>query len=301
MMAKSWILASLILLVPLKAAAAEPTGLGFIVTVDLAKSARPQTTLKETKQALERRLEEAGSPDALVKPSRYKKNLLIVVVPNTEDPERILRLVQPTGFLELRLVRFPALGGMAREEILYHFGGRLPAHLEILEQRVRGDGAKVTGKVFYAVERRPLITSANIETARPDRGQNDNPIVEIRFTEDAAEVLGKETEANIGSSLAFVLDGKVVSAPVIRARIEDEGILEGSFTEAEVDELAMLLRAGPLPAPVQVGSVSYSKALPSRQVRYTFFGGCAFIFLLFLATLVWLYRRSDPARRARPE
>lgn len=298
-MAKSWVLASLILLVPLKTAAAKPTSLMFDLTVDLTKAARPQTALKETERALERRLDEAGVPDAVVEPGGYAKNHLVVSVPNTEDPERILRLVQPTGFLELRLVRFPALGGMAREEILYHFGGRLPAHLEILEQRVRGDGAKVTGKVSYAVERRPLITSADIETARPGLGQHDNPSVEIRLTEDAAEVLGKATEANIGSPLAFVLDSKVVSAPVIRARMEDEGILEGRFTKAEADELAMLLRSGPLPAPVRLGRVLYSKALPSRRVIYTFFGGCAFGFLLFLATLVWLYRRSDPARRAR--
>jgi preprotein translocase subunit SecD len=292
-MTKSWVLASLILLVPLKAAAAKPTGLELSVTVDLAKAARPQTARNDTKQALERRLAEAGAPDAMVAPHLRKKDLLIVMVPNTEDPERIVRLVQPTGFLELRLVRFPALGGMAREEILYHFGGRLPAHLEIL------DGANVNGKVSYAVERRPLITSADIETARLGLGERGNPIVEIRFTEDAAEVLGKATEANIGSPLAFVLDGKVVSAPAIRARIEDEGILERNFTEAEADELAALLRSGPLPAPVRLGSASYSKALPSRRVRYTFFGGCAFVFLLFLATLVWLYRRSDPARRAR--
>jgi preprotein translocase subunit SecD len=296
-MAKNWFLASLIFLVPLQAAAAEPTGLDFCLTVDLTKAARPQTALKETERALERRLDEAGAPDAVVVPSRYKKDLLIVVVPNTEDPERILRLVQPTGFLEFRLVRFPIPGGMAREKILDHFGGRVPANLEILEQRVRGDGAQVTGVVSYAVERRPLITSADIETAQPGVDPHGNPNVEIRFTEDAAEVLGKETEANIGSPLAVVLDGKVVSAPVIRARIEDEGTLEGSFTAAEADELAMLLRSGPLPAPVLLDSVHYSKALPSRRVRYTCFGGCAFFFLLFLATLVWLYRRSDPARR----
>jgi preprotein translocase subunit SecD len=298
-MAKSWILASLILLVPLQAAAAKPTGFEFGVTVDLTKAARPQTALKETEQVIERRLDEAGAPDAMMAPHLFRKNLLMVVVPNTENPARILRLVEPTGFLELRLVRFPALGGMAREEILHHFGGRLPAHLEILEQRVRFGGAEVIGQMSYAVERRPLITSADIETARPGVDQHDNPIVEIRITEDAAEVLGKAAEANIGSPLAIVLDGKVVSAPVIRARIEGEGILEGNFTKAEAEELAILLRSGPLPAPVQLHVPKQSKTLPSRRVSYTFLGGCVFAFLLFIATLFWLYRRSDPARRAR--
>jgi protein-export membrane protein SecD len=293
-MTKGWILASLVLLLPLQAAAA-PTGLNLAISVDLEKAARPQTALKEAEQVIARRLAEAGVPDAVVNPSG--KDRLSIMIPRTKDPEQILRLVQTTGFLELRFVRFPPLGGMASEEVLYHFGGRLPADLELLEQRVRGDDGWAIRKMSYAVERRPVITGADIETAQPGLGQLNNPIVEFRLTEDAAEVFGRATEAHIGSPLAFVLDGEVISAPVIPARIGKDGVIEGRFTESEAQELAMLLRSGPLPAPVELIGEHGSRSLPSRELRYLILGGCAMAFLLFVAMLVWLYRRSDPARR----
>lgn len=295
----SWVLASLVLLAPWIPAAAKPTRLNLAFSVEVEKAARPQTALKETAQVIARRLADAGVPDAVVKPDG--KDRLIAVIPRAEDPEQILRLVQTRGVLELRLVRFPPLGGMDREEILFHFRGQLPADLELLDERVGGGAGKVTRKVTrkvsYAVERRPLITSADVKTARPSRGQFNNPIVEFRLTEDAAEAFGKATEANIGSPLAIVLDGKVVSAPVIRDRIGEEGVIEGAFTEAEVRELAMVLRSGPLPAPVELVLALPSPRLPPRGIRLVLLGGCAVGFLLFLATLVWLYRRSDPARR----
>jgi preprotein translocase subunit SecD len=299
-MNKRWILAGLILLAPFKAAASEPTGLDFFLSVDLEKAARPQTAREEAWQVIERRLGDVGV-DAVMEPR--EKNELLVIVLSTEDPEQTLRLVQTTALLELRLIRSPIAGGTTCAEVLRNFGGRLPAGLELLEQEVRGAGRKITGKMCHAVERDPLITSADIETAEPilGRGRLDNPMVQLRFTEDAAKTLGKATEANIGSSLAIVIDDQLVSAPVIRSRIEEDMILKGDFTEAEARELATVLSSGPLPAPVKVGRVVHSKPLPSRRLRRLLLSGCATGFLLFLAMLVWLYRRSDPARRSRSQ
>jgi preprotein translocase subunit SecD len=93
-MTRGWILASLVLLPPLQAAAA-PTGLNLAFSVDLEKAARPQTALKEAEQVIERRLAEAGAPDAVVNPSG--KDRLTIVIPKAKDPEQILRLVQTTA------------------------------------------------------------------------------------------------------------------------------------------------------------------------------------------------------------
>jgi preprotein translocase subunit SecD len=287
------LLAGIVLSLPLSASAAEPIGLNLILLVDLEKAGWPQTALKDSELAIARRLSEFGVPEALVEPAG--KDRLVVVIPRTENPEQILRLVQTTALLELRLVRFPTRGGAAREEILQHFGGQLPVDLEFLEQEVRNDG-KVAGKEYYAVERRRLITGTDIKTARPSLGQFNDPIVHFRLNETAAEVFGKETEANVGSALAIVLDGKVVSAPSIRSRIEGEGIIQGAFTESEVHELAMLLRSGPLPAPVKLIETKYTKPAPPNRRKQILILGGAIAFLLFIATLVGLYRRSDPAR-----
>ncbi|HYN20408.1 MAG TPA: hypothetical protein VE078_05580 [Thermoanaerobaculia bacterium] len=288
------LLAGIVLSLPLSASAAEPTGLNLILLVDLEKAGWPQTALKDSEQAVAQRLSEFGVPEALVEPAG--KDRLVVVIPRTENPEQILRLVQTMALLEHRLVRFPTLGGAAREEILQHFDGQLPVDLELLEQEVRGNDGKVTRKEYYAVERRRLITGTDIKTARPSLGQFNNPIVHFSLNETAAEVFAKETEVNVGSALAIVLDGKVVSAPVIRARIGEDGIIEGDYTEAEAQELAMLLRSGPLPASVKLIETNYTKpAPPSRRNQILLVGG-GLGFLLFIATLIGLYRRSDPAR-----
>ena len=288
--ANRWFLTSLLLLAPLNAAGAKVTGMGMMLVIDLQKAARPETARNEVAEILMRRLDDSGS-EAIAKPSTMNgKDHLIVVVSRTENPEQVLRLVQTPGLMEFRFVRFPGGDGAAREEVLQHFGGQLPADLELLEQ---------AGKKYYAVEKRPLITGADIKTVQSSLGQFGNPVLQLRLTSDAAEVFGKATEANIGSALAIVFDGKVISAPVIRTRLEKDVIVEGAFTEEEARELVMVLRSGPLPAPVKLSNVSYDEPLPPRRYRHYLFGGCALVFLLFIAMLVWLYRRSDPARRAR--
>jgi len=299
-MTKSWVLASLIILLsPLQAMAAKPAGMYLTLAVELEKAARPQTALQETAEILTRRLADAGVRGAKVNPYPDGSGQLLVVIPGAEDARRSYRLIETRGFLEFRLVRFPSLGGgMDSEEILFHFKGQLPADLEILEEWTGTGTGKAARKVSYAVERRPLITGADIESARPTRGQFNDPIVAFRLTEDAARVFGKATEASIGSPLAIVLDGKVLSAPVIRARIGAEGVIEGKFTEAEARELAMVLRSGPLPAPVDVILAHREDPLAGRiRIMRFLLAGFVFVFLLLVATLVWLYRRSDPARR----
>ena len=83
-------------------------------------------------------------------------------------------------------------------------------------------------------------------------GQFDQPILEFRLRPEAAAVFGEMTGANIVKALAIVLNGKVVSAPVIQSRITDAGIIEGNFTLLEVQDLAILLRSGALKAPITV-------------------------------------------------
>jgi preprotein translocase subunit SecD len=106
--------------------------------------------------------------------------------------------------------------------------------------------------MYYAVENQPVITGRDIRTARPSVGQLNQPIVEFQLKPEAAAVFAEATGANIGSQIAIVLDGRVVSAPRINARISDSGIIEGGFTREEAHDLAVMLRSGPLPARLTV-------------------------------------------------
>jgi preprotein translocase subunit SecD len=98
------------------------------------------------------------------------------------------------------------------------------------------------------VDKRRDVTGRDLKTARPGLGQFNDPIVEFSLTPEGAQKFGALTGANTGQGLAIVLDNRVVSAPVIRSRITDNGIIEGNFTQQEVQDLSTVLRSGALPA-----------------------------------------------------
>lgn len=225
---------------------------------------------------------------------------VVVELPGVNHPvDRLRHLLTKSVSLELRFVRFPEGGGGAesREAVLQHFGGQLPPDVELLEGEVRNEEGLPTGRQFYAVERRAVITGRDVQDARPGLGQYNQPMVHFFLTPEAGEVFGRATEENIGSGMAIVLDGKVMSAPRIVSRIEGEGIIEGAFGEAEVEELAFLLGSGPLPAPVQVIDQQVSEAPPDPRLRIAMIALAA-LFLLFVGFLVVLYQRGGRVRPA---
>ncbi len=175
---------------------------------------------------------------------------IVVQLPGVDDPERVKRLIKNTAFLEFRLVDYP-LGGAAarsREEVLAHYGGALPDAIEILEETARDANERPVGVVYYAVEKRSVITGRDLKNARPGLGQFNQPVVNFFLSPEGGQAFAQATGANVGKGLAIVLDGQVVSAPNIRTRIADQGLIEGSFTQQEVEDLATVLRSGALPA-----------------------------------------------------
>ena len=146
---------------------------------------------------------------------------------------------------------YPPQGAAASEaEILQHFNGRLPAEMEIFPQEIKDESGATTGTVFVALEARRIVTGRDLRTARPGLGKFNEPVVYFYLTKEAGRVFGEATGANIGRRLAIVLDGKVKSAPTVNGRIQDEGVIEGQFTQTEVEDLVTVLRSGALPASI---------------------------------------------------
>src|SRR5260370_39895423 len=175
-----------------------------------------------------------------------------VEVEGVGDFERVQKLIKNTAFLEFRITVFPKAGGGAvtREEILQHFGGKIPDDVEILPAK-RGDrDTASSGPLFYAVERRRTVTGRDLRGARPEQGNTGQPIVGFSLTPDGSKAFATLTGEHVGSGLAIVLDGVIETAPVIRSRISDSGIIEGNFTAKEVDDLALVLKSGALPASI---------------------------------------------------
>ncbi|HEV7669893.1 MAG TPA: hypothetical protein VGS22_15325 [Thermoanaerobaculia bacterium] len=204
------------------------------------------TALTETGETLRRRLDQMGVHPAVVETAGTDQ--VVVRILRRDDSEQIRHALLQTAVFELRFVR-PAGGGPAlssEEAVLAQFGGRLPADLEILPLKAT-DKEGADAPRYYAVERQPVLTGRDIQSARSMPGYTGRPVVEFTVKPEPAKALAEATGANMGSIIAIVLDGQVVSSAILNARIGESGMIEGNFTPAEADDLAFVLASGPIP------------------------------------------------------
>jgi preprotein translocase subunit SecD len=203
-------------------------------------------------QTINNRINQFGVSEPVIQPTATGQRI-VVQLPGVTDPERVRRLIKSTAFLEFRIVRFPKGGGGVAnpQDILSSFGGKLPDDVEIMEGDVRDkDTQAVVGKQYYALEKRRTVTGRDLSNARVGQGQFGQPVVDFTLTPAGADAFAELTGKNVGSGLAVVLDGRVVTAPNIHSRIADRGQIEGGFTAQSAEDLATTLRSGALPASI---------------------------------------------------
>ena len=170
---------------------------------------------------------------------RTENRFILIQLPGVDDPEAIKRLLGRTARLGFQLV------DTSRSALEAQSSGRIPPGSEILPA---SDGS---GEL-YLLRKRVLISGDMLDDARPGFGQNNDPVVNFTLNSTGGARFGKVTGQNIGRPFAIVLDDKVISAPVIRGQIFSNGQISGNFSIEETDELSLLLRAGALPAPLNV-------------------------------------------------
>ena len=198
----------------------------------------------QAKQTIGNRIDAYGVAEpTIAETDNYR---IVLQLPGVDDPDRVRRLIKNTAFLEFRIVE--AGPAPDRQALLANYGGRLPENLEILPGDLPAPAGEEPQKGFYAVQKRRTVTGRDLKNARPSLGEFNRPIVQFSFTPQGAEAFGELTGNNIGRPLAIVLDGGVVSAPTINSRITDEGIIEGDFSQQEVQDLSTVLKSGALPA-----------------------------------------------------
>jgi preprotein translocase subunit SecD len=133
-------------------------------------------------------------------------------------------------------------------------GGVLPPGTQIIPGKAEGQTpGQPTQQVYYILDRAPIVTGQDLRGASPQPSTEFPGQYEVSFTlsTSAAARFGPFTEANIGHRMAIVLDNQVYTAPVINGRIEDRGQITGSFTQDSSQDLALVLRAGALPASIK--------------------------------------------------
>jgi preprotein translocase subunit SecD len=173
---------------------------------------------------------------------------IVVQLPGVKDQQRAIELVGKTALLEFKLVD----EGTSVEDALK---GNIPAEDEILYQRSTDLQTGRTVKTPLLVRKRALLTGDTIKTAKVGFGsqRGGTAHVSLSFDPRGTKIFDRVTAENVKRRLAIVLDGTVYSAPVIQERISGgEAQITGDFTAEQASDLAIVLRAGSLPAPVKV-------------------------------------------------
>jgi len=197
-------------------------------------------------ETIRNRVDQFGVAEPVI--TRQGAERILIQLPGVQDPTRAKALIGRTALLEFKLLdeRTPV------EEALK---GSLPESSEVLYQRRVDKETKTERKVPYVVQKRTLLTGAELTRAEVQADPNSpgNWQVAIEFTATGTRIFGEVTEQNVGRHLAIVLDGNVYSAPRINERIPGgRAVITGQFTVDEARDLAIVLRAGALPAPVTI-------------------------------------------------
>ena len=172
---------------------------------------------------------------------------IVIQLPGVKDQQRAIELVGKTALLEFKIVD----EGLSVEEALK---GNLPEDDQILYQKAVDPQTGRVSKTPIVVKKRALLTGETIKNARVNfESQRGGAYVSLSFDTRGAKIFDRVTAENVKRRLAIVLDDTVYSAPVIQERISGgEAQITGSFTPDEASDLAIVLRAGSLPAPVKV-------------------------------------------------
>ncbi len=213
------------------------------VTLSLAEDDLAELRLSAVNQSISvirRRIDETGTREPIIQ--RQGDDRVIVQLPGVDNPQRMKDVIGQTAKLTFHLADTTTSAAEARQ-------GALPPGSVILPGQ---DTGRPGDQAEYVVRKRVIVGGESLIDAQPNF-QDGQPVVSFRFDTVGAQKFGRATQQNVGKPLAIVLDGKVISAPVIRdAILGGSGIISGSFTTQQVQDLALLLRAGALPAPLTV-------------------------------------------------
>ncbi|MFP4081607.1 MAG: protein translocase subunit SecD [Candidatus Aminicenantes bacterium] len=201
-------------------------------------------SVRQALQTIRSRVDELGLAEPTIQRQGLSGSRIIVELPGVENPERVKNIIKTTALLEWKLVR--AGPAPDKETLLKDFGGEVPEDMEIL----RGDPLRTEGG-YYLVDKVASVTGKDLRNARRSVDEWNNPAVSFSLDSDGAKRFYKLTSDNIGKPLAIVLDNKIQEVATIQDRISDSGIIHGRFSVEEAEDIALVLRAGALPASIK--------------------------------------------------
>ncbi|MFQ8433005.1 protein translocase subunit SecD [Amaricoccus sp. W119] len=207
----------------------------IIVTLSEAeKQAVDERTMQQSLEIIRRRVDETGTREPSIQ--RQGADRILVQVPGIGSAEELLQIIGKTA----RLSFHPVVNQTSDPNASPGLDNML---LPAMDQP----------GVYYILERRSVVTGEQLVDSQPSYDQNGLPAVTFRFNPAGGRAFGDYTAAHIGQPFAIVLDNQVISAPTIQSHIAGgNGIISGAFTVEDAQQLAVLLRAGALPAEITV-------------------------------------------------
>ena len=242
--------------------------------------------VRQALETIRNRVDEFGVAEPTIQ--QQGENRILVQLPGIQDPERAKALIGKTALLEFKMLD-------ERTSVEDALAGRVPETSEVLYQRRVDKETKVERKIPYVVQKRTLLTGAELNRAEVQADPNSpgNWQVAIEFNAVGTRIFGEITEQNVGKLLAIILDGNVNSAPRINERIPGgRAVITGQFTIEDARDLVIVLRAGALPAPVKIlEERSVGPSLGADSIRQGMLAIIASALVVFVFMLVY-YRLS---------
>jgi len=266
-------------------------------TLTMRASARAQiqeTTMNQSLETISRRINALGLTEPTIQLHGRNDNEILVQLPGEGDPARAKAVIQAGGQLELRLVEDPTTYRSQAEALAQH-GGVLPPGTELVPGR---SDSRTTpqdaGEVWYVLSRTAVVTGRDLRTATENRNTNNPGQWQVNFSlsPDGARRFGPFTEQNVHRQMAIVLERRVYSAPVINSRIDDQGFIEGNFSQESAHDLTIVLRAGALPASIKyLEERTVGPSLGADSIRHGVQASILSLLVVMIFMLVY-YRMS---------
>ncbi|MGH7205641.1 MAG: protein translocase subunit SecD, partial [Nitrospiraceae bacterium] len=218
------------------------------------------SAINQALETIRNRIDQFGVAEPLIQ--RQGLRQIVVQLPGIKEPKRAKELIKETALLEFKMLDESSKLALdlpqripkgKEEELLKPFQDKLPEGDEILFEKVVENDTGREFRVPYLVKKRVMLAGDVLSDARVSIGQFNDPYVLVTFDAKGSREFDRITAENVKKRMAIVLDNTVYSAPVIQERISGgRAQITGSFTMQEANDLAIVLRAGALPAPLKI-------------------------------------------------
>ncbi len=246
-------------------------------------------TVTSSMATIEKRINGLGLAEATVQQRGRgdAESEILVQMPGVDDPARVKAILQTAALLEIGEVKDGPFAD--QQQALAKHGGVLPLGTKLAKMPARSGEP---GESWYLINRTPVITGRDLRNARASRDEMNKWETSFTLGQDGARRFGRFTEANIGNKLAVILDNQIRSVATIQNKIEDSGRITGQGSEQESSDLALVLRAGSLPAGIiYLEERTVGPSLGADSIHQGLLAGAVGLIAVITAMLLY-YKKS---------